>query len=471
MECSALKAVIDLVEVSQLVDLSELFEHRVIEESMALFNSNGTYRKTQKSNLLQKLSLQSAYIQEKYTALVDMGMIWRMATPSAEDRQTHDGTPYKWSDYMQKISSMLLSHGHAERIICVNDPYDTPYTTKDDERDLRVQGSPHVPNTYMKLSDPFPSAGAFKTLLCSVSNKERLQKMICTYLTDLAQSVDAEIVYSVGSQCTNLSNQQPMPNYSFDQSEADTILFSAYVVLRQSGYNDPVVIDAADTDVYVAAAALSHQLPGTLCIKRKDDIFDCHRLVTATTAECIIQLHCMTGCDSNSSFYGKGKKSVYDQVAKSPVAQRQLLRCGDDLHLKEEVENELYGFVRNVIYSDSNSNTMAEARAAKWKNMKSRSFIRLPPDSDSLHQHCLRANYLAYLVRHPSLKHHPSPIGHGWELVNGRCRPVRHTRPALPMHLPAPRPAEESERDESEEGDLSESDDSEFGEAEHSDSD
>ena len=75
MERSALKAVIDLVEVSQLVDLSELFEHRVIEESMALFNSNGTYRKTQKSNLLQKLSLQSAYIQEKYTALVDMGMI------------------------------------------------------------------------------------------------------------------------------------------------------------------------------------------------------------------------------------------------------------------------------------------------------------------------------------------------------------------------------------------------------------
>ena len=79
----------------------------------------------------------------------------------------------------------------------------------------------------MKLSDPFPSAGACKTLLCSVSNKGRLQKMICTYLTDLAQSVDAEIVYSVGSQCTNLSNQQPMPNYSFDQSEADTTLFSA----------------------------------------------------------------------------------------------------------------------------------------------------------------------------------------------------------------------------------------------------
>ena len=48
IERSALKAVIDLVEVSQVVDLTELLEHRVIEECVALFNSNCTYRKTQK---------------------------------------------------------------------------------------------------------------------------------------------------------------------------------------------------------------------------------------------------------------------------------------------------------------------------------------------------------------------------------------------------------------------------------------
>ena len=53
MEQSALKAVIDLVEVSQLVNLPELLEHRVIEECVVLFNSNGTYRKTQKSKLIR----------------------------------------------------------------------------------------------------------------------------------------------------------------------------------------------------------------------------------------------------------------------------------------------------------------------------------------------------------------------------------------------------------------------------------
>ena len=47
MERSALKAVIDLVEVCQLVDLTELMEHLVVKECMALFNSNSTYRKTE----------------------------------------------------------------------------------------------------------------------------------------------------------------------------------------------------------------------------------------------------------------------------------------------------------------------------------------------------------------------------------------------------------------------------------------
>ena len=40
---TALKAVINLVEISQCVDLPQLLEHRVVEECMTLFNSNGTY--------------------------------------------------------------------------------------------------------------------------------------------------------------------------------------------------------------------------------------------------------------------------------------------------------------------------------------------------------------------------------------------------------------------------------------------
>ena len=98
MEQNALRAVIDLVENSQLVNLSELLQHRVIDECVTLFNCNGFCGKTQKSKLIQKLFLQPIVLQESYTALLDMGMIWRMAsyTPSPEDRQTQDGASYKY---------------------------------------------------------------------------------------------------------------------------------------------------------------------------------------------------------------------------------------------------------------------------------------------------------------------------------------------------------------------------------------
>jgi len=69
---TALKAVINLVEVSQHVDLPKLLEDRVVEECMTLFNSNGTYTETQKSKLIQK---QCVDIQEPYVAVVDVDMI------------------------------------------------------------------------------------------------------------------------------------------------------------------------------------------------------------------------------------------------------------------------------------------------------------------------------------------------------------------------------------------------------------
>ena len=59
--------------------------------------------------------------------------------------------------------------------------------------------------------------------------------------------------------------------------------------------------------------------------------------------------------------------------------------------IEEETVEQL--FTKRIIYGDNKSSTTAEARAAKWKRMKNKSFIRLPPDADSLRQHCLRASY------------------------------------------------------------------------------
>ena len=261
------------------------------------------FRKTQKSKLLQKLIQQPQEITS-YTAVVDMGMIWRLATPTVKDRDKGDGSPYTWGDYANKMASMILArHKDANSIVCVNDPYGQTESIKDDERELRIQGHGHIPNVFMKAGDAFPSAREFKTIMCSSGNKKRLQSMIKAQLTDIAQSIKQEVLYSVGEECTSLSSGTSLNELSFSQCEADTIMLSIYVTLRSQGIDDPFVIDAADTDVYVQAAAISHEIPGILYIRKKNELLLCKSMCSdQNVAKCLIPFHVMTGCDSNSCF-------------------------------------------------------------------------------------------------------------------------------------------------------------------------
>ena len=100
MEQSIFKAVINLVEVSQLVNLPALNNIVLLSSALTILNSNGTsFRKTQKSKLIEKLFL----VDPKKSA----GTLYHSSRnghdlvvghPSAEDRWT--GTQYKWSDFM-----------------------------------------------------------------------------------------------------------------------------------------------------------------------------------------------------------------------------------------------------------------------------------------------------------------------------------------------------------------------------------
>ena len=88
----------------------------------------------------------------------------------------------------------------------------------------------------------------------------------------------------------SLSTGDTKDNLSFSQSEADTIMLSVYAALRSSGYSDPVVIDTEDTDVYIQAAAISHHIPGILCIKKRQYFF-CRSMCTEDFANCLIPFH------------------------------------------------------------------------------------------------------------------------------------------------------------------------------------
>lgn len=83
-----------------------------------------------------------------------------------------------------------------------------------------------------------------------------------------------------------------------------------YSQIRKTS-NEVVVMDVEDTDVIVSSCYAEHILPGVLGIKRKKSTFDAKELVSAEMAAVIVRFHVMTGCDSISSFFGKGTVKHY----------------------------------------------------------------------------------------------------------------------------------------------------------------
>ena len=159
-------------------------------------------------------------------------------------------------------------------------------------------------------------------------------------------------------------------------------------------------------------------------MKRKHRLIDAKRLCTEEMSQSIIPIHVISGCDHNSGFFGASKLLIAGRLEKSNEANKLLATCGAQLPTPQNVISDLEQFVIRYVYGNTKSKTSGEARAAKWRAQKKKSTMRLMLDLDSLYQHLLRANYLAYLLKHYQLQSHPSPIGHGW--------PVSYTHLTLP---------------------------------------
>ena len=126
MQKSGLAAIMDIADGSGIIDLGEISEKRVSAECLSMYNVNGPMRKTAKCKLLQGFIRQNVDMPREYISLVDMGLIWHLATPILEDREIkrRSSDDYKWKDHFGKICSLVISrHDNAQKIILVSGKY------------------------------------------------------------------------------------------------------------------------------------------------------------------------------------------------------------------------------------------------------------------------------------------------------------------------------------------------------------
>ena len=79
MKRVGLAAIIETIEKSGFVNLTEILQCRIMEESLSVFKEDGTFQKLQKNELIRKLHL-VLVDPNVYEAIIDMGMIQRMST-------------------------------------------------------------------------------------------------------------------------------------------------------------------------------------------------------------------------------------------------------------------------------------------------------------------------------------------------------------------------------------------------------
>ena len=164
------------------VTLDNILENRVTDESLSLFNPNGTVVKTQKSKLLHTFTFVPLdnFDMQDYTAVVDMEFFWRLCMPSAEDKEKGDEKKYTRSDYASKIFFTVMNrHSNAKAVIFVNDPYDTTDSIRGEEH-LRRNCINWSKNIYIKSNDELPNKTNLLTFFTNKSNKIRLQNFLKT---------------------------------------------------------------------------------------------------------------------------------------------------------------------------------------------------------------------------------------------------------------------------------------------------
>ena len=271
--------------------MGKLMYIRVTDECLPIFNINGTMNKVQKSKLLEQIYFQAIEpTPDQYVALVDMGFLWRLATPSAEDREKPDGTVFTWGDYAEKMLCIVLSrHPNSHKIVFVNDPYDLELNIKDSEHERRQMKPAYAEgsyNVYMQTQCKFPASRDFQNFFCNAGNKQRLQTFLQNEFSKRANKYPrTQFIYSVRNTCWNISTGERIEDFECEHYEADTILFYIYSQMLKAGLQDPVVIDAEDTDVNVLGAYVSQRTNGVLAIEWKKPFIKCQTLCPKEVAD------------------------------------------------------------------------------------------------------------------------------------------------------------------------------------------
>jgi hypothetical protein len=336
------------------------------------------------------------------------------------------GDQTTFGEVAQDLFSMILKEGtQSQRIDVVFDRYQEQ-SIKNIERQLRGSGSGIVVTSITATQ----IIRQRKNFLAQISNKTNLISFLVSEWkkTKYTGKLGNKILFLTSDEnCYRITQNscQEMQELRSTHEEADGRLLLHADHAAKEGYK-AVLIFSVDTDVFILCLAFQKRINASLfqkCgSKNRTKLLDIEKIaahIGQEVCDALIRLHAFTGCDTVSTFAGKGKVTALKKIS-SEKAYNIFARLGSEWNLTDILMAELERFTCCMYAPKVTTVLINELRyqlfCAKKGEIESH---LLPPCLDSLKKHAERANYQAAIWK-ISLENDPrtpTPIGRGWKLV------------------------------------------------------
>ena len=391
------------------VDIEKALTSPLAPVSLSLACGDGGMRKTNKSKiydfLIEQLVGDAKAVTDGDCYIVDLAAALR-ATVSV---------PSTFEELAMKILSDIPAMYNIVYFAC--DTY-AESSIKGSERENRG-----VSDELILRSGKMKIPRDFQNFLNNGRNKERLFELFEETYELRTADHGRTIFFARRSTCKSITSSGVEALFEMNHEEADTKVVSlARHAMEQSDLSDmTVVVRSASGDVDIPVIMLASEVEGDLII---DNGRSNHRKIlhlnqctmTRQQKEALLGMHAFTGCDQNSAFFRKGKKTCWK------TAQNYLTSfC--ELGVSYDISEQLYLDMERYVCSlyggkgDDVNKLRAEIFWRTW-NKKGQviDLSVLPPCRSSLHLHIQRSNYIARIWRQANkdMMDLQPPQSHGW---------------------------------------------------------
>ena len=420
----------------------------------SLFHDDGTMRKCVKSDLAHELereicpSFNLPTFDPSLTVVIRDGM----AIIQSLDVKRFSSFGDLLNFFLKQLSTLFQS---ASTIVDVFDRYDITDSIKSAERERRSQAAGGHRVYHVNEGSSIPDWKKF------LANKRNKQALVCFIGEFISKSYCASNTLPVG-QTLFLAGTFPNPeivkkitndqitdctSLFSTQEEADTRLvlhaLHADEHFKMCNVRGRTIVKCSDTDVLVLAV---HYFPRMLNTdqlwlymgavtsgkdgRRYIPVHELCSSLTNITREILPAAHALTGCDTTSSLFGIGKKSVFKLLKSSSAELVGLSQLGNsDIDTSICVARKLVSKLYDPKGKYKSSHHDLNKLRVRLATSKDCSLVRLPPSEASFKQHVLRASIQTkiWMTSHQAKPPIGSPYEYGWKKSCNGPTPVLFT--------------------------------------------